>query len=641
MNDRKYPISTLARLHDLLKLTGDSKVHWCPDRHPDASTLKVNSPDLWKALKHHCVFNSRRGGHGCAVAVDREAFCISIADHTASAISRRLKHIYAGRSVFHVWRDEPKAYGEAVPIPGVFEDACNTPDLEVLFGRKMYQNEFARRPETMNRADGSSFTSLLTHAELTAVWAEFFMGNADYYGIPEGPANIWEMKRGIDKSSVVLLRCKIRTHGRLARLRDLQMVKEVAEKRAELAGALGGALLYELPDEFVVAVTPDVESEARGLLEKHLTTSHFVELNPVKTVLKHSRKGKGFLHNFGELFAGYPRVAYPDLPPVIEPDHRNEASSRAILCDLCQLAPATVVYPREVHPDSEQDPISEYLCRDCTELRKRSETKAKRLANWEESLDANGADAEDDTPSDTERPRVCLVKVSLDMGELVDALIQLFKATFDKAKDRGLEDEDIGFSILREFLLDYKRFVEAFEKRVLEIKNGRYSGENHDKIMDGFLALRIKKDNEAADIVREYVKLYDEYFPKLKGEIAPIKLSVSCSHIKHPFLEHWDVIDKPSAPIEVNSVRRARLSVDFRQLEALEDINAERNGRVSSFLHNLTEIEARTQSTKLVRFALLEKNREAEIVVQPFMDDVVQIRDILSYYKLFVQGREK
>jgi|GEM_PF-2583659 len=645
MSDDNHAIASLARLHDLLKLTGDSAIHWCPDRHPDAAILKAKSPSLWKALKHHCVF--RQHGPDCKLDIDRETVCICLADHKASAISRRLKHIHASRTVFRVWRDEPRAYGESEKHPEVFKAACDTPDLDVLFND--HRSMFEKRPETMAKGDGSSFTSLLTHADLTATWAEFFERNANYYGIAETATNVWQAIRDADRKSIfdksaLLLRCKIRTHGRLARLRDLQIVKDIADKRANLADALGGALLYELPDEFVVALTPDVESKINKLLEDHLTTSHFVEFACITTVLGNSSRktGKGFLHNFGDLFAGYPRTAYSDLPEEIVPNHTNEASSRAILCDLCQLAPASVVYPKDAHPNSEQDPISEYLCAACTDVRKNSVTKAPRLAEWEESADGEA----DNGPK---RSRVCLVKVSLDMGLLAKALVQLFEKTFpDKTQGRVLGDEDIGFSILREFLLDYSRFVKAFEKCVLEMANGKYSNDNHDHIMDGFLALRTEKDNEAADIVRAYVKLYDEYFPKLKGDITPIKLSVSCSPIKHPFLEHWDVIDKPTAAIEVHSVRRARLSSSFNQLGALEKIRdaAERSRQVSTFLHRLAEIEARTRSTRLVRFALLEQGRGRDsspppVIVEPFMDDVVNITQILAYYKLFIQGREK
>jgi hypothetical protein len=57
--------ATIAKLHDLLKLTRDSKSHRCPDGLPQADRLKAANPQLWKALKHHCVFGSWRDAPAC------------------------------------------------------------------------------------------------------------------------------------------------------------------------------------------------------------------------------------------------------------------------------------------------------------------------------------------------------------------------------------------------------------------------------------------------------------------------------------------------------------------------------------------------------------------------------------------------
>jgi hypothetical protein len=621
-----------AKLHDLLKLV-DSKVHWDPDQLDNG--LKRVSPELAKALRHHRVFRTWRSTSD--TVIDREAFCISLADQRASAISRRLRGIHASRQVYHVWRDDPTPYGDPDPIAGVYEFACSH-SLDEVF--EEYKDAFEKRPETVARRDGSSFTSLLTHSELTEAWANFFLNNADYYGIPEQGQTTWDFLKGskgdrlLDRE-VLLLRCKLRTHGRLARLRDLQIVKDIDDMKYELASVLGGQLLYDMPDEVLVVARPDVLPELEARVQGLLSTNHFVEFVASPTVLASSRSSKrGFLSNFKELFAGFPGIAHPRLEREIKPDPDNEASSHAIICDLCQMASASVVYPRDVHQSHEAEPINEYLCESCKELRLRSETKAKKLATWEDEADRTSAE---NGSGARVRPRVCMVKVSLDMGQLPNALASLFEATFpDKLQPGQLDDQDLGFSIIREFLLQYSRFLSKLEKEILALDGGRYSGDNSDHILDGFLALRTERDSEVASIVRKYVQLYDEFFRRLRGNATPIKLSISCSHIKHPFLEHWDVLDNPLAAIDIQSVRRARLKVDFTQFDALEKIGID-SYRVSSFLHNLAEVEARTKSLKLVKFTLLEKHRDAEPVVAPVVAGIVHVSQVLDYYKLFAQ----
>jgi hypothetical protein len=256
------------------------------------------------------------------------------------------------------------------------------------------------------------------------------------------------------------------------------------------------------------------------------------------------------------------------------------------------------------------------------------------LAAWERSVDRQ---EKVEIQREKLRPRVCMVKVSLDMRELVDALKDSFTATFpDKLEDRQLGGHDLGFSILQEFVSDYNRFVKKFEESILA-DDGLYAGDNHDRILGGLMALRIEKDSEVADITREYVRLYHEYFPRLKGPVFPIKLSISCSHIKHPFLEHWEMLDKPKSAINVQSVRRAQLGVSFDQFTALESFGKDPERHVSSFLHDLAEVYDRTGSELLVKFTLLEKQNNERKVVDPFMRDIVSPRQILDYYKLFVQ----
>lgn len=637
MPNTKSDISIIAKLHDLLKLGGCDLHHFCPTKHPKAADMERVHPHLWKALRHHCVSWYWQKKHQCGLKqMDRETFCISYADHKASAISRRLRRLLSHHLVIHVWKHEHRTDEEFKPIEAIFEQALDSRDLKKLYSDHLTDME--ERSETANTRDGSSFTSLRTHAELTASWADFLLRNADRYRLPVGTDSAYRFRKPLEKGKVVLVRCKIRTHGRLARLRDLQMVRDIEVRKKLVVRALGRVSLYELPDEILIPMHPDLAEEIGDLLKPTLSTNHFIEFTPAPSPFLNAKgNGEGFLHNFHTLFGDYTGSVYPDLDDTIEPNDEYPASQRAILCDLCQLAQARVEY-HDAFPGT-TDPVPEYLCQSCAGLRKRSKTRARNLTTWERSVDNDEERAIDDAKA---RPRVCVVKVSLDMAELVSALKNAFQTTFrEKLKDRPLDGHDLGFSILQEFVLDYNRFVKKFEESILALHDGRYSGDSHDHILDGFMALRIESDSEVADITREYVKLYDQYFPRLKGPTFPVKLSISCSHIKHPFLEHWEVLDKPTSAINVQSVRRAQVGLSFEQFEALESFGRNPEPRVSGFLHRLAEIYDRTGSELLVKFTLLDKDDNERRVVEPFMNGTVNPSQILNYYKLFVQDAKR
>jgi hypothetical protein len=228
-----------------------------------------------------------------------------------------------------------------------------------------------------------------------------------------------------------------------------------------------------------------------------------------------------------------------------------------------------------------------------------------------------------------------LIKVSLGLRHWWEATIRLFQRAFsNEPAVQNLPEEDLGFSILAEFLADYRQFLDRFQEAVLALPDCDYAAEeNHQEILPGLLALRIRDDSEARAIVKVYLRLFEEFFPKWRQEDTPIRLSVSCSNVKFPFLEHWDFLDAPQQPINVQSVRRARLEVDFAQWDALQALGLEQR-RTSAFLHRLAEIEARTGSVRLVEVEMLDKRNEFQQVANPFRAGRLQARHILDYYKI-------
>lgn len=179
----------LAKLHDILKLTGDSKKHYCPEWCDDFESLPS---DLKKLLKHHCVstyWKTSMHKSGCSpFPIDKEMLCIHLADVKAAVISRKLRRgKYPSFKTFRIWKDikkEPdvrnREKAELAQHDEVLKEISKSTDLAKLYAR--FEADFLERSED---AGQYPFASLQTHNELTAAWFDFFLKNADYFDIPD------------------------------------------------------------------------------------------------------------------------------------------------------------------------------------------------------------------------------------------------------------------------------------------------------------------------------------------------------------------------------------------------------------------------------------------------------------------------
>lgn len=616
----------LAKLHDILKLTGDNKKHFCPEWCDEIVSI---DSDLKKALKHHCVSRYWSSAHKSSCnpfPLDKEMLCIHLADVKAATISRKLRTSkYHSHKTFRIWKDSIKEKeileqekNALAQYPKVIEEIKESTNLEELY--KKFEQDFLIRSED---AGHCPFASLHTHNVLTALWYIFFLENCSYLGIPdkmEVPKEYRKVVYSFAKKKVAMVRLKLTTHGKLSRLRDTKLIKDIPVILQEIGSKIKGVAIYHLPEEILIVTVID---EARNIKQKaedvlRLRTNYYFESTIAETILSN----KEFLHIYNGLFGPYQRNLYPQLPSEIFPIEDNEASHRAIICDMCQMSPARKVYPREIYSNAIGiEPVEEFLCEGCLKVREEAD-RAKKLATWEEEEDVS----------------VAFFKITLNMGELVNLLKEMFKKEFNL---EGVFDEDLGFSIIKEFLHDYDKFLKSFKEQVLSHKD--YNEEtNHESILPNLFCIKIKKDSEIKPLLHEYVKLFkhQDFFPKFiiftekEKSILPMRLSITTSSVKYPFMEHWQILNNPKEAINVYAIPHTKLEVNLEKYICLQDMRLE-DKKVSTALHRLAEIEGRTNNSFLVMVSMLEmKNDLKELARHLITTRGLTIKEALSYYKI-------
>ena len=497
-------------------------------------------------------------------------------------------------------------------------------DLSKLYDE--FQDAFNARSED---AAQCPFASLQTHNELTAAWFEFFLKNAEHFGISDempDAKTLRKRKYEFSKKLLALIRIKLTVNSKLARLRDSKIIKDVPEILQSLRQAVNGVTIYDLSDEVLVAAIPgeaeNFPEKVRAVLGQR--TNYYVETTVVNSILSN----KEFLHTFNKLFVPYEMNLYPAIQDEITTIEGNEASHKAIICDMCQMAQARHLYPRDAYPGStEIEPIEESLCDGCFDVRKDAD-KAKNLAKWE----------------DEENVSAAFFKVHIDMAGLTAFLKKMFKDVF--LKDEILDD-DLGFSIIKEFLHDYKRFLAAFKDEVLWHEDYGKS-ENHERIMDDLFCIKVKKAGDIKPLVRCYTEMLEsnQFFSSMakfgaaRRMVMPIRLSVTVSSVKYPFMESWRRLNEPNEEINIYAIPNVKLEVRLAKFKRLMDSGIEKK-RVSAALHKLAEIEDRTDNQFLTKVAMLDMKGDLEDLAIPLITTgELSLKETLAFYKI-MKGAEK
>lgn len=669
--------------HDILKLCDNykgSKIHYCPHYIDNASLEQIKKVNGFRAIKHHCVFRSIPKRHCCDprefYPITKEEFFLPIADVTASVISRKLnigfrrvkqeqprtKEARIIWDTYHIWvnKNINECKGRPPDDDTVLEGIIRSNNLSTVFEEK--KEQIKRRSEDAWKCP---FASLMTHSELTEKWFNYFLKNKDYFRVPDQINNISEaskikpMIQGSNSKkhpskglSIYFIRLKLFANQSLSRIVDTEIIRRISDIVRTVPGHFSYSQeLYTLYDEVVFVISDpkiDIENYIRVTLQniEEFTTNYYFEGNFSEARLLN----KELLRGYNQLFRTFQYTFYPKLKDKIDPKYDelgvgNEEAYHAKLCELCNMDEAIKTFWK--FNDDEQM-IHECLCNNCYQIRETQKAVNEaikegrdiphgigyKIAKWGDKENAS---------------KLCFIKIDLNLTILNDLLKNVLIDEFPLKKPTDkYNDENIGFSIIYEFLNHYNEFLISFKSRIAQI--GKFEQDfvdeetnvsNEFEVLNNFICLRFDNISEARDVLSNYVKTYMKYFPQFSGlhdsknkTVFPITFSSAISNIKFPFFEAWRYLNAHKTNmINIRVVRNYELNLNYREYQHLENLDLEGN-RISNFLHRLVEIDQKTGSELLINTEIFNyRNFQGEIF-QGIRNKYYDIAQLINYYKL-------
>jgi hypothetical protein len=668
--------------HDILKLSATfkgRKIHYCPHAIADADPglfAMLKDRECYRSLRHHCIFGSYSSKHFCDpdefFPLSREEFFLALADVKASVISRKLNVGYRkgprqfGQStwdVYHVWKSKgiSECSGTEPTDERLVPELATTGDLPAAFKHRAERIE--RRSEDAWKCP---FASLMTHSELTERWFHFFTKNYAYFGVLDTIENTRKataLKNQIQGSRdkrhteaglpIVFVRLKLFANQSLSRMADTEIIRTIDTLVKRVPACFEGAQeLYRLYDEIILVIPFPGTFDLKGYIDKALkcvegfTTNYYFEGTHATTRLV----SKDLLKGYNELFQGFRHTYYPTLPVSINPDYAavtegNEEAYHAKLCELCNMAEAVVTF-RKFNADEER--IYECLCVNCHAIRVRqqeanadAETGTKtthgigyKIARWEKVFP---------------HAKLCFIKTDIDLSVLSTTLRRILLEEFPLPRPTDhYKDENVGFSIMYEFLREYETFLRALRAGIYRIPKfapnliDKDTGvSNEFQVLENFLCLRLDDLEEMKEILAILSRAYERAFPQFwpsngrkNKDGHPITFSVTVSSIKFPFFEGWRYLNSPKATwMNVLATRAFELAVNPAEYLELNKIDY-RQLRISRFLHKLSEIDRRTRSDLLLNTEIFNNRYDQNEIFQGVMRRAYGIHNLLSFYKL-------
>jgi len=434
--------------------------------------------------------------------------------------------------------------------------------------------------------------------------------------------------RGKWSAILALIRVNFRNH--LTRLADLNVLTQRQRAIDEMKGTCGDHVLYATPDSLLLflpvgglrtlddLLSPLVEKgfdlQVEELeAEMGLLVSNF-ERGREKYVEKRKkveREGRRFSRNLA--LRKYPKSRTNDWPEYFN----------GKLCEVCQSRPAR----------SEpwvKDRISEWLCCICAGLRD-LHNPAREIAQWDDA--------------------VMWAKLSLDRGQLLKLLPQLFaQYVHETMPDLNQREVERFKEALRplavevDFVNDYLQFTQQFQDDLVKHLS---AAEDFEPIpwyysLQGYYELfvcPVVSNREFLGACEIFDRLMEEWFPRCR-EDSPIQLSLSLSHAKHPYQEHWRFLtqyeNEPTAPIRIQRANDIRFHINLGQIRASSKALSAPSAQVSSALHRLAAIDRQLQSPTATLFEALKDETLRDILKPLLFQHRLPIETILNFYKLTV-----
>jgi hypothetical protein len=671
-----------SKEHDILKLCDrleGKKIHYCPDCIGDKAIFeKIKRVSGYGALKHHCVLRWVTNKHCCKTdePITKEDLFLAIADVKASAISRKLNIGYRKGhkkqsiwNTYHVWinKEITECVGKPPDDKKILQDITSSKNIGEVF--ENYEEQIKQRSED---AWQCPFASLMTHSELTERWFHFLNKNRDYFKVPDRIDSIAEARKissiiqGNNSKkdckeglSICFIRLKLFANQSLSRIADTEIIMKVNQIIKSLPGHYAGAQeLYSLYDE-TTFVIPDPKEDVRDYIEQTLqsidqfTTNYYIEGNFSRTRLF----TKDLLRGYDNIFKEFEYTFYPKLDDKISPkfdklgDEHIEAYN-AKLCELCNMAESTKTFWK-FNPEEEKGKIHECLCGNCFEIRDTQRKFNEAIEKGDEVPHGIGYKI---AKWERERPdsRLCFIKIDLNLNLLNELFKKILLREFPLKKyEDKFNDENIGFSIIYEFLNKFREFLTAVRRNVNQGKFSKVDEKtgvsNEFEILDNFICLRFDDISEMTDVLKTFVDTYVAIFPQFKGHhdsknmsddgknkkaVFPISVSATISNIKFPFFEAWRYLNQEKRNLlNVLVVRHFELLMDYSQYQTLSNLDF-RQRRISTFLHKLVEIGDKTKSDLLINTEIFNNKKSQDEIFHGIRSQHYDIQQLINFYKL-------
>lgn len=666
--------------HDILKLCNNytgSKIHYCPDNIGAPLLEQIKTINGFRALKHHCVFRWKDKKHCCNwqdfYRITKEDFFLAIADTKASAISRKLnigfsrkgagKHERIIWDTYHVWINNKinECKGKEPNDLTIVSDVLSSKDIATVFANRTWQ--IKKRSED---AWQCPFASLMTHSELTEKWFNFFIKNNDYFRVPDQIKTISEAKeisasiqgnnskKNYKKGlSITFVRLKFFANQNLSRIADTEIIQNIGNLVRAVPNHFKNAQeLYTLYDEIIFTIA-EPQKDLKTYIEeclhaiKEFTTNYYCEGNYATARLINTFSSKELLVGYDKLFQEFQYTFYPILTDRLDPKPddfggENIEAYSAKLCELCNMAGATRTFWKF---NDEEEKIHECLCEHCFKIRDNQKKINEAIKEGKDILHGIGykiAIWEDKKPDS----KLCFIKIDLNLTILNDLLKKILINEFPlKTPTEKYNDENIGFSIVYEFLTHYNEFLASFKEAIYRLENFN-SNANKFQILDNFICLRFDEMADMKDVVRIFVETYLRFFPQFTGlhdsknhdsknkNDFPITFSATIANIKFPFFEAWRYSNlQKENLINILAVRKFELVMDYREYQHLRTLDF--NGkRISSFLHKLVEIEGKTGSAILINTEIFNNKNSQNEIFHGISKHHYDIMQLINFFKL-------
>jgi len=580
---------------------------------------KIEENIIWKTInEHHCqIPREKRDKVLKKYPKNKESVILCIADNLASTVSRHLE-IKGNPSfnVYKLWKPQINTNNlkEVIKIHSTGKKWIkkivdfvngNPKDEKEYF--MQFGNYLTKRSE--DAFPGANITSLYTHSILTGKFYRILKSlslqidaNLQEIG-KEQVCNIVnkELPR---KIKLVLIKVKLDFPQYLHRTKDLNAIKIKEEifrdfqKYPETFFMTSDEIIIFSKDESVLDRLEE-KLEKYGLI---LST----------TRIKSRLNKKEFESNFIKLLKGKGKeeIFYPKSM-----DEISEIPSKIGICEICQMYPAkqyeSLLNDERQLITDDKSGIIENLCEKCINIRKRGES-LKELANW---VDTN----------------VIWIKINLNFSKLLKTLKELY---IDYLKSLNMENPEkrveIRPSVVSEFQLDYKHFLNQFREKIHKIFDNE-NEKNVENVLEDLYCIKIDKLEDIEKILKLYNLLVDDFFPKFKKTTeSPIKLVISESNVKFPFFEHWKSLDNPKNDIDIKLIGKGKMKIKLSQLEDLLYLKL---GEKTA-LYNLAKMAEISKELAYMEIISKEGMKNHPDLQDAIFKMEFEIHDILTFVKI-------